>query len=295
MGLDIEAARLALQSHVARKLDLELEETAASVMALATEKMVGAIEEITINQGIDPAAAILIGGGGAAGLNAVTVARRLGCAKVVIPAVGAALSAAGALMSELSAEYAQMAFTTSDRFSPEMVNQILADLEARCRVFIAGPGEGSLEQSIEYAVEARYPHQIWEIEVPLRRGRFTTETDVRQLVADFHQAHQSIFEISDPKSEIEAVTWRARVRCRLRDGDAGSLVASASDVDIEGTRRIYFGEQGWVDAAVRRFETVGEDDAVPGPAIIESSFTTVVIDPGAVATRTSSGSVSITV
>ena len=41
--------------------------------------MVRAIEEITVNQGIDPRAAVLIGGGGAAGLNAVAIARRLGC------------------------------------------------------------------------------------------------------------------------------------------------------------------------------------------------------------------------
>ena len=32
-----------------------------------------------------------------------------------------------------------------------------------------------------------------------------------------------------------------------------------------------------------------------GPAIVESSFTTVVVDPGAVATRTAAGSLSITV
>ena len=38
-----------------------------------------AIEEITVNQGIDPRAAVLVGGGGAAGLNAVAIARRLGC------------------------------------------------------------------------------------------------------------------------------------------------------------------------------------------------------------------------
>ena len=37
------------------------------------------IEEITVNQGIDPRGAVLVGGGGAAGLNAVAIARRLGC------------------------------------------------------------------------------------------------------------------------------------------------------------------------------------------------------------------------
>jgi N-methylhydantoinase A len=118
---------------------------------------------------------------------------------------------------------------------------------------------------------------------------------VRQLVADFHQAHKEIFEISDPGSEIEAVTWRARVGCRLRDADAGTLVTKDENVDIEGSRRIYFAAGGWVDATVRRFETVAENEAVSGPAILESFFTTVVLDPGATARRTASGSLLITV
>ena len=67
MRLDLDAARHALASRVASPLGLGLEEAAAAVLALATEKMVGAIEEITINQGIDPRSAVLIGGGGAAG------------------------------------------------------------------------------------------------------------------------------------------------------------------------------------------------------------------------------------
>ena len=166
-------------------------------------------------------------------------------------------------------------------------------LDEQCRAFIEGPGEGSLEQRIDYAVEARYPHQIWEIEVPLRTSRFRTGDDLRALVADFHAAHKQIFEISDPASEIELVTWRARVRCRLRESGSGRLVAGAPEARIESGRRVYFADAGWVEAAVRRFEAV--EGEVMGPAIIESSFTTVVVDPGAVARRTAAGSLSITV
>ncbi len=294
MRLDVGAARTALQSEVADPLGLGLEAAAAAVLALATEKMVGAIEEITINQGIDPQSAVLIGGGGAAGLNAVAVARRLGCAQVVIPEVGAALSAAGALMSELSADYATMSFTTSERFATETVNQVLAKLGAKCQAFIEGPGAGSLEQTIEYAVEARYPHQIWEIEVPLRVAGFRGPEDVEGLVADFHAAHHELFEISDPGSGIELVTWRARVGCRLRHGDGDRLVAGAPGVDLDERREVYFTDHGWVSAAVRRFEAVGDASPLVGPAIVESSFTTVVVDPGARARRTASGSLVIT-
>ena len=47
--------------------------------------MVQAIEEITINQGIDPREAALIGGGGAAGFNSVWIASRLRCPLLVMP------------------------------------------------------------------------------------------------------------------------------------------------------------------------------------------------------------------
>lgn len=294
MKLDKAASERALAEHVAEPLGLALEEAAAAVLTLATEKMVGAIEEITINQGIDPQTAVLIGGGGAAGLNAVAVGRRLGCAAVIIPETGAALSAAGALMADLTSEFARMRFTTSQNCDRAAINEVLAELEAQCLTFIDGPGKGTQESTIEFSVEARYPHQIWEIEVPLRGTRLDSEEDVAALVLAFHQAHKDLFEISDPHSGIELVTWRAKVRCRLKDSGAGRLSGEAAG-HVDGTRRVYFSGSGWVDAAVQGFEAMGLDSKVTGPAIIESSFTTVVIDPGAVARRTASGSLTVEV
>lgn len=80
MKLDREAAARQLQAKVALPLGLSVEEAALAVLGLSSEKMIGAIEEITINQGIDPAQAVLIGGGGAAGLNIVALGKRLQCA-----------------------------------------------------------------------------------------------------------------------------------------------------------------------------------------------------------------------
>jgi N-methylhydantoinase A len=295
MRLDLVAAQRAVAEQVAAPLDLPAEEAAASVLTLATEKMVGVIEEITINQGIAPSEAVLIGGGGAAGLNSVAVARRLGCARLIIPAVGAALSAAGALISDLGADYSRMFFTRSDAFDFAGAAAVLAELEGGCRDFTAGPGAGSREQHVELSVEARYPHQVWEIEVPLR-GRLATAEDVAGLVADFHRAHRELFEIDDPESGIEIVGWHARARCRLRDGAAAALASSVGGAGRApaATRRVHFPGSGPAEAAVRRFEAMAPDEALAGPAIIESSFTTVVLDPGATARRSASGSLVIT-
>ena len=107
---------MAIADRVGRSLGLDTEEAAASILNVVSENMVQAIEDITINQGIDPREAILVGGGGAAGLNAVQIARRLNCPQVIIPAVAATLSAAGALMSDLSRKSSRTCFTTSKAF-----------------------------------------------------------------------------------------------------------------------------------------------------------------------------------
>lgn len=292
MKLDREAAADAIRRSVAGPLDLDLATAADAILAIATENMVQAIVDITVNQGIDPREAVLIGGGGAAGLNSVRIARRLGCATLLIPEVGAALSAAGALMSDLKAEHHAAFFASTGAFDFDGVNATLGSLAARCQSFIDGPGAGARDSSITFKVEARYATQVWEIEVPLRGRTIAGEADLADFVADFHKAHAQLFAFSDPDSAIEIVGWSALASCRLNDhGDirlAGSMSAAAPT-----SRDAYFAATGWVSAPVHRFEAMAEGEAVSGPAIIEGSFTTVVVDPGAVARKRPSGSLSI--
>lgn len=294
MVLDREGATNALRTKVAEPLGITVEEAAASVLKLSTEKMVGAVEEITVNQGIDPASALLIGGGGAAGLNAVAIGKRLECAGVLIPEAGAVMSAAGALMSDLSSDFAQLHFTTSGNFDEIKVNQVLADLKARCQVFANGPGADAIEHKIEFSVEARYPHQIWEIDVPLGSDQFTDAADMKALKSAFHEMHQRIFEISDPNSEVEFVTWRAKVSCKLKETTSGSLPNEGDFSGGKAKRPVYFSETGWIDVPVHRFEAMKPGDPAAGPAIVESSFTTVVVEPSTIAERTAGGGLRVT-
>jgi N-methylhydantoinase A len=48
-------------------------------------------------------------------------------------------------------------------------------------------------------------------------------------------------------------------------------------------------------ASVHRFETLKPDQAVTGPAVVESGFTSVVIDPGACARKDRTGCLVIEV
>lgn len=293
MTLDVQAAQDAMAERIAAPLGLSVEDAAIAVIKIATENMVQAIVDITVMQGIDPRSAVLIGGGGAAGLNSVQIGRRLGSARVVIPEIGAALSAAGAMMSDLTSQWRQTFFTSSDNFDYAGVNAMLETLEGQCRAFMVGPGKDSLEQTITLFAEARYPDQVWEIEVPLPKKRFDSEVDIDALIEGFHRAHEDIFAVRDSGSGIEIVSWTANVRCRLRDHDNASLVENRSEKSVDGARQVYFSDEGWVSAKVRRFEEMETGETLDGPAIIESPFTTIVLDPGATAQRRPSGSLSI--
>jgi N-methylhydantoinase A len=292
LRLDTAAAATALQAHVAARLGVDLDRAAAAILAVVTENMVGAIEGITVNQGIDPRTATLVGGGGGAGLNAVALARRLGCPRVVIPDVGAALSAAGALMSELATEFSHLHLTIAGQFDHVGVNAVLADLEEKCRQFMAGPGARAYASAIDFSVEARYARQIWEMEVPLRGSRLAGPGDLELLVADVHATHREIFAIDDPGSEIEFVAWRARVRCTLRATKVRGTVDPAST--RTSSRLAYFEGPGRVHAAAVSLAAMTPEEPYAGPIIVESPVTTVVINPGAVVRRTTQGSLVIT-
>ncbi|MCB1496561.1 MAG: hydantoinase/oxoprolinase family protein [Bauldia sp.] len=292
MELDRDAAVAAVRREVAEPLGLSVEEAASAIVGLATETMVQAIMGITVNQGIDPAHAAFVAGGGAAGINAVAIGLRLGCHTVLVPETGAVLAAAGALVSDLMAHHQAMFHTDSRAFDMDGVNAVLDDLESRCRGFATTTGTDPAAVEIDWSTEARYPDQAWEIEVPLRAGRFRVPEDVAALVEDFHKTHREIFAVDDPTSAIETVGWNATVRCKIGADRPGRIRVPASFEPL-ARRRVYFAGPGWTDTAVHRFEALAEADTIVGPAVVESDFTSVVIDPGTTARRDAMGTLVI--
>ena len=130
--------------------------------------------------------------------------------------------------------------------------------------------------------------------MPLRRPRFSSRDDVEALVADFHGVHKDLFAVNDPQSPIEMIGWSATIRCRVGSPRAGRIVSSGVS-DSLADRQIYFHPTGWMRASVHRFEMLKPDLAVTGPAVVESGFTSVVIDPGACARKDRTGCLVIEV
>ena len=291
MPLDADAAVSALARDVGEPLSIDVQAAAAAVLELATEHQVAAIEQITLKQGVDPRNAVLVAGGGAAGLNAVAIARRLGCETVLIPAVGPVLSASGALMSDLRRDIGAAFYTTTAAFDFAGANAALDELARRCDKFISDTGSRLDHSEIHYLAEARYPSQVYELDLPLSSRNLAGDEDIMLIRSQFHRLHQEIFSICDPTSHVEIMGWRAQVTCHLGKKDLPGLThRPAGD---RGTRTAYFGGEGLVETRVVDFDAFPVDSRLDGPAIIESALTTVVVPPGTRAERTDTGGIAL--
>lgn len=290
--LDLAAARDAIGRDVAGPLGFDVERAAAAIIELVTENMVQAIVDITVAQGVDPAEAVLIGGGGAAGLNSLYIARRLGVDRLLVPETGATLSAAGALLSDLTAQYAEVAFASTRGGDWRGVNAALSRLRQQCQAFADGPGAGAVETRISAVAEARYENQVWEIDIPIDIDGIHDGDGIDRFRRLFDAQHKTLFTVDDPSSHVEIVALRADISCRLTVRNAFRLPPVETDVE-RGRRRVTFPGHGPVDTAVRRLDALPEGREYQGPAILESPFTTIVIDPAARYVRQPSGSLVI--
>jgi N-methylhydantoinase A len=290
MRLDGDAARQALDDSVARPLGVSVEEAALAALDILTQNMLGAIEEITVKQGVDPRRTVLVAGGGAAGFNAAAIGRRLGCGATLFPELAAALSASGGIVSDIVFSDARIRYVRSDAADPVAIAGVLDELAASAAGFLAESG-GASRAGVDYWVEARYPQQTWEIAVPIVWPAATRSVDIRKLVQDFHAAHKALYAVSDPASPVEFIAWRVRASTSLGEAMDARLRPSTERA-IARRRRIWL--DGWREVDVHSLATMPVEATIPGPAIIESPLTTIFLPPDSRARRLPSGTLEVT-
>ena len=293
MELDADVACDAVMRDVAEPLKLDAESAARAIVDLATEQMIHAIEDVIANHGVDPTKAILVAGGGAAGLNSVRIAARLGASCVLFPSTGAVLSASGALLADLSASFTIPVVTTSSNFDFKAVNDCLDTLTRNCEAFAQGPGAGAQSTTIQYSVDARYERQIWEIEIDLPQERICNKSHIDRLLEAFHREHRTIYAVHDPTGKLEMLNWNAKVSCRLRYNELSTQWIGAREDEKNRTRFVCFGDGRRLETSVRKISAMCAGERLEGPAIVESGFTSIVVDPGACAECLSDGSLMV--
>ena len=289
--LDADAAEAAVE-RVAQALGIERMAAAQGIQRVINTRMAEGIRLVSVRRGVDPRRFAILAFGGAAGLHVSDLARQLGLRRVIVPRLAAVLSAWGMLTSDLRYEVARSQIGDASRLDAAALRALYAELEAEGRGRLAEAGfEGRVRS--ERSADMRYGEQIFEVNVDLE-GIDWQAADLLQRLADaFHRRHEQLYTYA--LRDQEAVLVNARVTA------IGELPSPPRETDLSphppappsARRRIYLGE--WQPVPVFELEALAPGQATPGPAILESATTTVLLRPGDLARTTPIGWLDITV
>jgi N-methylhydantoinase A len=277
--LDRDGA-LAAFGRLGAALGLDAMAAAEGVHHLANIRMADGIRVATVRRGVDPRDFTLLSFGGAAGLHASAVARELGMRRVAVPFFAAGLSAWGMLHTDLRYEMARSEINTGGVPDDAALRAIWAGLEQEGRARVASWFGGAVET--RRAADMRYGEQVFEIAVPLEAVAWEEPGLTGRVTDAFHKRHEGLFTYALREEEVVLVNARLAVIGRLPPMAAPEAAAGGKPAAAFATRsaRIAGAERA---LPVFDFAALAADQAVSGPAIIESDTTTVLLLDGDVA------------
>jgi N-methylhydantoinase A len=286
------AAAAAAVDVIARALEVGRLRAAEGIHRVINSQMAEGIRLVSVRRGVDPRAFAILAFGGAAGLHVTAIARELGIARVVVPRLAAVLSAWGMLTSDLRYEILRSHLGDASRLDPAAVRAVYREMEAEGRRRLAAASfEGQVR--VQRSADMRYGEQIFEVGVGLDGIAWDAGDLMGQLGAAFHRRHEELYTYALPDQEAVLVNARVAVVGELPDPpQEPALPARPAAVSSAG-RRVHLG--AWRAVPVFDFDALAPDQAIAGPAIIESTTTTVLLRAGDRASATARGWLDVAV
>ncbi|WP_291298438.1 hydantoinase/oxoprolinase family protein [Elioraea sp.] len=288
--LDTAAAEAAVD-RIAIALGVDRMAAAAGIHRVVNTRMAEGVRLVSVRRGIDPRRFALLSFGGAAGLHITDIARQLELTRVIVPRLASVLSAWGMLATDLRYELSRTHLGDASVLSADALRQAFAGMEGEGRARLAATRFAG-EVRTQRSAEMRYGEQIFEVMVPLDTLAWERDDLVAQMADAFHARHEALYTYALRDQEAVLVNARIAVIGALSPLAAEHRAASTTG-SAAATRRVHLG--GWIDVAVHDLDGLSPGQVIAGPAIIESSTTTVLLRPGDNATVTPLGWLDIAV
>jgi len=271
---------------IAKTLGISLMEAAAGIAKIAEFKMADIIRKMTVEKGFDPRDFVLYAFGGAGPMHASVFGAELGVQKVVIPLkqIASTWCAFGAASADILHVYEQVDIQASP-LDFERINKVLDGLEAKAHAQMDKDGIPKARRQFSYTLDMRHKGQINEVEVMFPEKRLKANI-YEKLRERFYERYEQLYGkgSSYRTARIEVVTMRLRATAttpRPKLPKAKSMTAVIAKQAKVKPREIY-----WMDMK-KSVKTPIYDGAflkpgnkIKGPAVIETTQTTVVIHPG---------------
>ena len=288
--LDRDLSRRSLEP-VAGQLGFTVEDTARGVMKIVTATMSNLMREITIEQGTDPRQLSLLAFGGAGPMLGTMLARELGVRGVVVPPHAGNFSASGLLGADLVQASARTRIMRLSDDSIAAANGILASMFTELESRREADGPAAAERSV--GLDMRYAGQEHSITVEMecdRSGKISWSAD--EVRVAFTRDYKRNFMVTMDEA-VEIVSMRATIRSPLPARHWGT-VQSVTGHEVGSVRAWSFEDGDWRGFRVIARESLGPDETLAGPAIINEPTTTIYLDSGHRAQVHESGCLFIT-
>lgn len=195
--LAVSAGRRAAE-RLAQRSGLDVERVISGILEVVDAHMERALRAVTVEEGADPRRSALVAFGGAGGLHASRLARRLGISRVLVPPHSGVLSALGLLLATPRVDSVRtVMLEEGDARFASLAGSVSRDAGARFEDMFGRPPD-----STDGSADMRYVGQSHEIEV-------TVSSDWSSLAADFHMAHRERFGFDRSDAPVELVNLRA--------------------------------------------------------------------------------------
>ncbi len=271
--------RAAFAKAVGAALGLDADDAAAAVIRIANDRMAGAIRMATLARGHDPRDFVLFAFGGAGPMHAAALAAELGIPRVMIPARPGITSAVGCITADLRHDYVNTLNAPLAEADMGAVRAILERQAADGRATIEQEGVAVGEIACLHAADMQFEGQTHLLTVPVENPDVTRE----ELQQAFEKAYWERFAVAldtirPVLVNLHTAVIGARPAVPLA-ALAGVARASSLDGALIAMRRVWFPD-GWQATPVYDRDRLPAGASFPGPAIVQQTDCTSVVEPG---------------
>ena len=129
------------------------------------------------------------------------------------------------------------------------------------------------------SVDARYPRQSHELEVPVACGSIEAAT-LAQIADAFHERHLHTYGHDNRSEPVQIVSARVAAIGATAPLIIRDTVAHRGTDPVKAKRQVWFRETGVIDATIYDRKRMSAGFKVAGPTVIESLESTILVPPG---------------
>lgn len=286
--LDVAGARAAVLG-LGKKMGLSLEATAEAILAVVNQRMAGRIRLMSIERGLDPRDFALVAFGGAGPLHGGALIREVGVSTMLVPLYPGVLCALGCVYADLRYDISQTLEKRLDKLLPGE----LAGIIERQREL----GQKQIDDShvpvdvttITHAADMAYAGQIHSLRVTIKAS-----WDKGRLEQAFNDVYRETFGNTLEGMPVVIVNLRTIAVGRRSSAALPQSGSTATGMPKASSRRlVHF--NAWHDTPVYLRSELAPGMQFSGPAIVEQSDTTTVVEPDMTVTVDAKGNMLVKV